>query len=207
MPKRCAAPRKSHAAFHHAQKGLQRRRVVRPPARCRCAAGFGSNEFDAEGRYLEADFGKLTVISVYLAVRVELAGSPARQVPLSRPVSAASRARCATPDAKSILCGDWNIAHQPIDLKNWRSNQKNSGFLPEERAWLTRVFDELGFVDVFRRINKRARSIHLVVEPRPGVGEERRLAHRLPDRDGRHRRDRARRRRSTRTGDFPITRR
>ena len=54
-----------------------------------------------------------------------------------------------------VLCGDWNIAHQPIDLKNWRSNQKNSGFLPEERAWLTRVFDEMGFVDVFRRIDTR----------------------------------------------------
>ena len=49
-----------------------------------------------------------------------------------------------------MLCGDWNIAHQPIDLTNWRSNQKNSGFLPEERAWLSRVFDESGFVDVFR---------------------------------------------------------
>jgi exodeoxyribonuclease-3 len=53
------------------------------------------------------------------------------------------------------LCGDWNIAHREIDLKNWRSNQKNSGFLPEERAWLTRVFDELGFVDVFRRLNDK----------------------------------------------------
>jgi exodeoxyribonuclease-3 len=54
-----------------------------------------------------------------------------------------------------ILCGDWNIAHREIDLKNWRSNQKNSGFLPEERAWLTQVFDGLGFVDVFRRIDPR----------------------------------------------------
>jgi exodeoxyribonuclease-3 len=54
-----------------------------------------------------------------------------------------------------ILCGDWNIAHQPIDLKNWRSNQKNSGFLPEERAWLTHLFDELGFVDVFRKVDPR----------------------------------------------------
>ena len=55
-----------------------------------------------------------------------------------------------------ILCGDWNIAHRPIDLRNWRSNQKNSGFLPEERAWLSHVFDELGFVDVFRRVDARA---------------------------------------------------
>jgi exodeoxyribonuclease-3 len=54
-----------------------------------------------------------------------------------------------------ILCGDWNIAHREIDLKNWRGNQKNSGFLPEERAWLTQVFDELGYVDVFRRLNAK----------------------------------------------------
>jgi len=54
-----------------------------------------------------------------------------------------------------ILCADWNICHKEIDLRNWRSNQKNSGFLPEERAWLTRVFDELGFVDVFRRLNDK----------------------------------------------------
>jgi exodeoxyribonuclease-3 len=54
-----------------------------------------------------------------------------------------------------LLCGDWNIAHREIDLRNWRSNQKHSGFLPEERAWLTRVFDELGWVDVFRRVDQR----------------------------------------------------
>ena len=53
-----------------------------------------------------------------------------------------------------IICGDWNIAHKPIDLKNWRSNQKNSGFLPEERAWLDQVFDGLGFVDAFRVLNQ-----------------------------------------------------
>src|SRR2546428_101714 len=54
-----------------------------------------------------------------------------------------------------ILCGDWNIAHKEVDLKNWKSNQKNSGFLPEERAWLTQVFEQLGYVDVFRRIDDR----------------------------------------------------
>jgi hypothetical protein len=52
-----------------------------------------------------------------------------------------------------VVCGDWNIAHREIDLKNWKSNQKNSGFLPEERAWLTRVFDEVGWVDVYRRLH------------------------------------------------------
>jgi exodeoxyribonuclease-3 len=55
-----------------------------------------------------------------------------------------------------LLCGDVNIAHREIDLKNWRSNQKNSGFLPEERAWISRVFDELGWVDVYRRLHPDA---------------------------------------------------
>jgi exodeoxyribonuclease-3 len=55
-----------------------------------------------------------------------------------------------------VLCGDWNIAHKEIDLKNWKSNQKNSGFLPEERTWLTRVFDEIGWVDVYRQLHPEA---------------------------------------------------
>ena len=54
-----------------------------------------------------------------------------------------------------ILCGDWNIAHKEIDLKNWRSNRKNSGFLPAERAWLTDVFDRKGMVDAFRSLNAK----------------------------------------------------
>ena len=54
-----------------------------------------------------------------------------------------------------ILCGDWNIAHKEIDLRNWRANRKNSGFLPEERDWLTKLFEEIGYVDVFRRLNAR----------------------------------------------------
>ena len=51
-----------------------------------------------------------------------------------------------------IICADWNICHKEIDLKNWRANRKNSGFLPHERAWLDRVYDELGFVDSFREV-------------------------------------------------------
>jgi exodeoxyribonuclease-3 len=54
-----------------------------------------------------------------------------------------------------VLCADWNVAHKPIDLKNWKSNQKNSGFLPEERAWLDGVIDTLGYVDVFRTLDPR----------------------------------------------------
>jgi exodeoxyribonuclease-3 len=203
VPKALRAPRKSHAAFHHAQKkgysgvALYARRAV--PVR----SGFGSNEFDAEGRYLEADFGKLTVISVYLPSG---SSSPDRQLAKSRFLAQflphLERLRDA---GREVILGDWNIAHQPIDLKNWRSNQKNSGFLPEERAWLTRVFDELGFVDVFRRINREPDQYTWWSNRGQCLGEERRLAHRLPDRDGRHRRDRRGRRRSIRTGDFLIT--
>jgi exodeoxyribonuclease-3 len=53
------------------------------------------------------------------------------------------------------LCGDWNIAHKEIDLKNWRANQTHSGFLPEERAWMDKLFNEVGLVDVFRRLNQQ----------------------------------------------------
>jgi len=57
-------------------------------------------------------------------------------------------------DRDYLICGDWNIAHKNIDLKNWRSNQKNSGFLPEERAWMDELFNGAGFSDAFREINQ-----------------------------------------------------
>jgi exodeoxyribonuclease III len=115
----------------------------------RVVAGIGDPEFDAEGRYLRADWGKLTVISLYLPSG---SSSPERQAAKFRfmevffPHLAALRRE----EREIIICGDWNIAHQAIDLKNWKSNQKNSGFLPEERAWLSSVFDELGWTDVYR---------------------------------------------------------
>jgi len=116
--------------------------------------GFGSREFDAEGRYLEARFGNLSVVSVYLpsgaSSEVRLAAKFRFLEEFLPHLQSLARAR-----REVLLCGDWNIAHKEIDLRNWRSNQKNSGFLPEERAWLSRVFDEVGFVDVFRRINQK----------------------------------------------------
>jgi exodeoxyribonuclease III len=116
--------------------------------------GFKSREFDAEGRYVAARFGKLWVISLYMPSG---SAGPHRQASKFRFLKAflVHLKKLKARGHEVILCGDWNIAHQEIDLKNWRSNQKNSGFLPEERAWLTRVFDELGFVDVFRRLNDK----------------------------------------------------
>jgi exodeoxyribonuclease-3 len=116
--------------------------------------GFGVEEFDREGRYLEIRFGRLSVVSLYLPSG---SSGPHRQASKFRFLDA------FLPYLKSlkrrrrdyILCGDFNIAHRPIDLKNWRSNQKNSGFLPEERAWLDQVFGGLGYVDAFREVDPR----------------------------------------------------
>jgi exodeoxyribonuclease III len=114
--------------------------------------GFGAREFDDEGRYLEAIFGELAVVSLYMPSG---SAGPHRQASKFRFLKKFLLHLRQLRERKEeiILCGDWNIAHKEIDLKNWRSNQKNSGFLPEERAWLTRVLDDLGFVDVFRKLN------------------------------------------------------
>jgi len=116
--------------------------------------GFGTHEFDSEGRYLEARFGRLSVISLYLPSG---SSGPHRQASKFRFLEAflPQLRKLARGRRDVILCGDWNIAHKEIDLRNWRSNQKNSGFLPEERAWLSRVFDDVGLVDVFRRLNHK----------------------------------------------------
>jgi len=116
--------------------------------------GFGTHEFDSEGRYLEARFGTLSVVSLYLPSG---SSGPHRQASKFRFLDAfmPQLKKLARARREVILCGDWNIAHKEIDLRNWRSNQKNSGFLPEERAWLSRVFDEVGMVDVFRRLNRK----------------------------------------------------
>jgi len=118
----------------------------------RVQKGFGVAEFDREGRYLEADFGDLCVVSLYLPSG---SSGPERQASKFRFLAAFMPHLRALKRRKSdfILCGDWNIAHKEIDLKNWKSNQKNSGFLPEERAWLDELFDQVGYVDAFREVN------------------------------------------------------
>lgn len=84
-----------------------------------------------------------------------------------------------TSGRRVILCGDVNIAHKEIDLKNWKGNVKNSGFLPEERQWLTDLFEKHGWRDVFRLGRRQTRAVHLVEPARSGACQERRLAHRL----------------------------
>ena len=145
------APDGMHAFYHCAEKkgysgvGIWSRQ--RPD---RVLEGFDEGEFDGEGRCIRADFGNLSVISLYLPSG---SSSPERQEAKFRflEVFLPHLRKLRNEGREIVLCGDWNIAHQEIDLKNWKSNQKNSGFLPEERAWLSCVFDELGWVDVYRR--------------------------------------------------------
>ncbi len=150
------APGGYHSCFHYAEKkGYSGVGIYSRRAPDRVVEGIGHAGFDAEGRYIRADFGNLSVISVYVPSG---SSSPERQEAKFQfmdefyPVLAALKAE----GREVVLCGDWNIAHQEIDLKNWKSNQKNSGFLPEERAWLSRVFDEQAWVDVHRRLYPEA---------------------------------------------------
>jgi len=112
---------------------------------------MGLAEFDAEGRYCAFDVGDLTVASLYLpsgSAGDHRQASKDRFLEAFLPQLQAFREQ----ERSLILCGDWNIAHREIDLKNWRNNRRNSGFLPHERAWLDRVFDDLGFVDAHRTL-------------------------------------------------------
>lgn len=128
----------------------------REPDRVR--VGFGSAEFDTSGRYVEADLPGVTVASLYLPsgeVGTERQDEKVRFMGEFLAYLKDLRERSAADGREVLVCGDWNIAHQQADLKNWRANQKSSGFLPEEREWLTRVFDpaEGGYVDVVRALH------------------------------------------------------
>ncbi|QYX83203.1 exodeoxyribonuclease III [Streptomyces akebiae] len=128
----------------------------REPDRVRI--GFGSAEFDGSGRYVEVDLPGVTVASLYLPsgeVGTERQDEKVRFMDEFLAYLKELRERAAADGREVVVCGDWNIAHQPADLKNWRGNQKNSGFLPEERAWLGRVLDEAdgGYVDVVRALH------------------------------------------------------
>jgi exodeoxyribonuclease III len=114
--------------------------------------GYGDAEFDGEGRYVEARFDGFAVASVYFPSGSSSEARQAAKFRFLTSFEAFLKGRLAD-DKPFIFCGDINIAHKEIDLKNWRSNQKNSGFTPEERAWMDKLIDEIGFVDAFRAVN------------------------------------------------------
>ena len=121
----------------------------------RIKKGIGWSEMDSEGRFIQADYGKLSVVSLYLPSGTS--GEERQNFKYKAMDYFEKWLRKARKSGREfIICGDWNIAHKEIDLKNWKSNQKNSGFLPAERGWMTKIFGELGFVDVFRKLNQNA---------------------------------------------------
>jgi exodeoxyribonuclease-3 len=139
--------------FHYAEKkgysGVGIYSKTKPDS---IVVGLGVTDIDNEGRYIEARFGNLSVVSLYLP-----SGSSGEERQAFK-FSVMERFMLHLKMLKDsgrdvVICGDWNIAHQEIDLKNYKGNRKNSGFLPEERAWLTALFDEVGWVDVYRKLH------------------------------------------------------
>ena len=149
----CFRPAGYHCYYEDAvRKGYSGTAIYSRHKPKKVVRGWGVPEFDDEGRYLEVQLGGVSVVSLYLPsgssndLRQE---SKWRFLDAFTPYLQKLRRR----RAEYILCGDWNIAHKEIDLKNWRANRKNSGFLPEERAWLDDVFDRQKVVDAFRVVN------------------------------------------------------
>jgi exodeoxyribonuclease III len=121
----------------------------------RVVTRLGWDPADSEGRYTQADFKGLSVVSLYMP-----SGSSSEEVLQKKlrfmDIFMEHLRKLRHARREVILCADWNICHKPIDLKNWRANQKNSGFLPQERAWLDTLYDEVGYTDSFRLVNTDA---------------------------------------------------
>lgn len=156
LSERMLAPAGYHGYFHPAQKkGYSGVGLYCRVAPSKVQIGLGVEEIDAEGRFLRVDFGRLSVVSLYLPSGSS--GEERQQVKFSfmeqfLPQLEAMRAE----DRDIVICGDWNIAHQEIDLKNWKGNLKNSGFLPAERAWFGDLLNRLGWVDTWRTLYPQA---------------------------------------------------
>src|SRR5258706_9823325 len=161
LPRALLAPRGLHAFFHPAEKrGYSGVAIYSRHEPEKVTLGLGIKDIDAQGRFIQADFGSeanlgaVSVVSLYMPSGTMGEEAQARKYKFMErflPRLEAMRA-CGR---EFIICGDWNIAHKEIDLKNWKANRKMTGFLPEEREWLTRVFERHGFVDVFRALDPR----------------------------------------------------
>lgn len=155
IPKELYCPEHYFCTFFNAQKkGYSGVAIYARYKPLEIIKGLGFDYCDNEGRYLQFDYPKFSVISLYLPSGTS--GEVRQEVKydfLER--FAKHLINLKNEGRELILCGDYNIAHKPIDLKNWRANQKNSGFLPRERAWMDELFGDLGFVDAFRVINQQ----------------------------------------------------
>ncbi len=150
----CFSPAGYHCFYEDAvKKGYSGVAIYSRQEPTEVIRGFGEREFDDEGRYLEVRLGQMSVVSAYLPSG---SSSEERQAAKYRFLDAFTPhlEKLQEKNSEYILCGDWNIAHKEIDLRNWKANQKNSGFLPEERGWLDKVFGPVNYVDAFREVNR-----------------------------------------------------
>jgi exodeoxyribonuclease-3 len=143
-----------HAYYHDAErKGYSGVGILTRVKPTRVVTGLGFPVADTEGRYIQCDFGDLSIVSLYMP-----SGSSSEDRQVVKFDFMAHYEKILHKQVRSgrsfIVCGDWNIVHKEIDIKNFKSNQKNSGCLPEERAWIDQLFVKEGWVDAFRQVNQ-----------------------------------------------------
>lgn len=147
-------PQGYHCYFHDAEKkGYSGVGIFCRNEPDRITYGLGWEDADNEGRYVQVDYKGLSVVSIYMPSGSS--GDHRQTVKynfMDKYLEVLKKQRRQR--REFIICGDWNIVHKEIDIKNWKSNQKSSGCLPQERAWLDTVFDKVGFVDGFREANQ-----------------------------------------------------
>lgn len=155
VPQELFYPLNYHCDYYDAQKkGYSGVAIYARHKPLQIIKGIGYDLCDNEGRYIQFDYPKLSIISLYLPSGTS---GDERQVVKNAFLERFEQHLSVLKEQgrELIICGDYNIAHKQIDLKNWRSNQKKSGFLPEERAWMDRLFGDMGFIDAFRVHNKQ----------------------------------------------------
>ena len=114
--------------------------------------GLGWEIADTEGRYIQIDFDKISISSLYLPSGTNDERQSYKYEFLDAYLPILQKQKNSK-SRKHIICGDWNIANNNIDIKNWKANQKSSGFLPEEREWLDNLLNNVGMVDAFRYLH------------------------------------------------------
>lgn len=154
IPEEIFYPRNYFCDYYSAQKkGYSGVALYARHKPIRVIKGIGFEHCDNEGRYIQFDYPKFSIISLYLPSGTS--GDERQAIKFCFLEQFAKHLiQLKNEGRELILCGDYNIAHKNIDLKNWRGNQKNSGFLPEERAWMDELFGSMGFVDAFRVHNQ-----------------------------------------------------
>lgn len=171
------------ACYWHAaeRKGYSGVATMLPRAAASCRVGIGLSEFDVEGRVLvtelddsyAGDLGRIELINVYVPSGTTGDERQAVKMRFLAHLADFVTERLRVAEAQGfevLLCGDFNIAHTKLDIKNWSSNQKSSGFLPEERAWLS-DFLGLGLVDVVRQLAGPDLAIYSWWSQRAGARE------------------------------------